>query len=350
MPPSDKLANLLRKAADLKASDLHIHCGARLRLRINGQLIEKGEAEVTPAAAESLLAGLLDAEQQQTLAERGQVDFAVDLPGANRARCNMFRQQRGLDAIFRLIPTEPPTLESLNLPSTLKTLTEYNNGLVLVCGPAGSGKTSTIAALVSIVNKEWHDHIITIEDPVEYVHPSRGCIVNQRQVGLHTRSFAAALRAALREDPDVLMVGELRDLESISLALTAAETGHLVFGTLHTRTTVESITRIINSFKPEEQPQVRAQLADSLRAVISQRLVLTADKKQRLPALEILICNNTIRGLILDDKTHFIISTQELKKDGMCTLDQSLAALSRAGTITSDEARRHCINPDALTR
>jgi twitching motility protein PilT len=350
MAISPRLQALLLKAAELGASDLHVHSGSRLRLRINGQLVEKGEAEVSAKAAEALLDGLLTEAEQAHLKSHGQVDLAITVGPGARARCNVFRQQRGLDAIFRLIPGEPPTLGGLNLPPELKSLADYANGLVLVCGPAGSGKTSTIAALVDIVNGECQDHIITIEDPVEVVHPAKRCVVNHRQVGLHTHGFPSALRAALREDPDVIMVGELRDLESISLALTAAETGHLVFSTVHTRTAVDSVNRLINVFPPAEQPQIRAQLADSLRAVVAQRLLLTTDKKRRLPATELLVINHAIRGLILDSKTEYIFSTQELRKDGMCTLDQSLAALVRNGLVTNDEARSHAINADSLAR
>ncbi len=350
MPVPEKLNAILRRAFELKASDVHLHSGARLRLRVNGELLERGEQPVPAAAAEALLMGVLDDEQRALLAEAGQLDLALSVDGGGRARVNIFRQQRGLDAVFRLIPEQPPSLSELMLPPELKKLTEWANGLVLIVGPAGCGKTSTIAALLDIINREERDHIITVEDPVEYVHHSKGCIVNQRQVGIHTREFASALRAALREDPDVIMVGELRDLESISLAVTAAETGHLVFATLHTRTAVESVNRIINSFPAAEQPQVRAQLSDSLRAVISQRLALTADKTRRLPALEVLMVTPAIRGLILDDKTHLIISTQELGKDGMSTLDQSLGRLVRQRLVTAEEARRHCIDPAALAR
>jgi twitching motility protein PilT len=343
MPIPEKLNTILRRAFELKASDVHLHSGARLRVRVHGELEERGEQPVPAKVAESLLLALFNPEQREIFDAAGEIDMSVQVDGGGRVRANIYRQQRGIDAVFRLIPDAAPSLSDLMLPPELRRLTEWANGLVLVTGPAGSGKTSTIAALIDIINREERDHIITVEDPVEYLHPSKGCIVNQRQVGLHTREFASALRAALREDPDVIMVGELRDLESISLAVTAAETGHLVFATLHTRTTVESINRIINSFPI-------AQLSDSLRAVVTQRLVLSADKTRRLPALELLIVNPAVRGLILDNKTHLIISTQELGKDGMYTLDQSLTRMVRQRLITAEEARRNCIDPAALSR
>ncbi|OGQ80135.1 MAG: hypothetical protein A2289_12960 [Deltaproteobacteria bacterium RIFOXYA12_FULL_58_15] len=350
MVASSTLTNILSKAAQLGASDVHIHAGAKLRIRVNGELLEKGDKPIPAQATTALIHSILNAEQMARLEQCGQVDLSLSVEGVGRCRCNAYRQQRGLDAVFRLISETPPSLSDLNLPAHLESLTEYRNGLVLVTGPAGSGKTSTIAALLSIINEKRRDHIITIEDPIEYLHPSKGCLVNQRQVGLHTGGFAPALRAALREDPDVMMIGELRDLDSISLAVTAAETGHLVFATLHTRSSIESINRLINVFPIEDQPQVRSQLSGTLRAVITQRLLMTTDRSQRIPALEILMVNPAVRGLILDNKTHLIISTQQLKRDGMCTLDQSLAELVRTRRVTSEEAARFVTEPQALMR
>ncbi len=348
MAVGEQLASLLRKGAQQKASDVHLHSGAKVRFRINGDLIEKGNAELPPNAVRGLLRESLSKEQIEHLEQNRQLDMAITVPGVGRCRVNVFRQQRGFDAVFRLIPPQPPTLADLALPPELENLTTHRNGLVLVAGPAGSGKTSTIAALLEIINRERRDHIITLEDPIEFQFQSKGCIVNQRQIGLHTKGFAPALRAALREDPDVIMVGELRDLESIQLAVTAAETGHLVFSTIHTRTSIESINRIINVFPTPEQPQIRTQLAESLRGVVAQRLVRAADGSRRFPAIEILMVNSAVKGLIKDRKTEMILSLQQLGKDGMILMDKALAKMIRSRMITRDEALKHCQNPDAL--
>ncbi|HYH47770.1 MAG TPA: PilT/PilU family type 4a pilus ATPase, partial [Thermoanaerobaculia bacterium] len=243
-----QLADLLERAVREGASDIHLHSGAPLRFRRHGQLADVEPSPLTAAEIERLLADLLTEEQREALARHGQVDLAHTVPGVSRFRVNAYRQQRGLDAVFRAIPPHPPTLEELGLPASLARFADFHQGLVLITGPAGCGKSSTLAAMIGIVNGGRRDHIITIEDPIEVLHPSRQCLVNQRQVGRHTGSFARALRAALREDPDVIAIGELRDLETISLALTAAETGHLVLATLHTNNAIQSINRIIDVF------------------------------------------------------------------------------------------------------
>ena len=264
------------------------------------------------------------------------------MEGVGRFRTNVYRQQRGFDAVFRSIPPEPPTLEELKLPNGLAKFTNYHQGMVLVTGPAGCGKSSTMAALVNLINEEREEHILTIEDPIEYLQRSKRCLVNQRHAGHHTTSFARALRAALREDPDVIVIGELRDLETISLAMTAAETGHFVLATLHTNNAVRTINRMIGAFPFNQQDQVRTMLSESLRAVISQRLVATADGSGRIPALEILVINKAIGNLIRDQKTVQIRSAiQTGKAHGMCLLEQSLDDLARAGTISRDEALRY---------
>jgi twitching motility protein PilT len=348
MPVSAQLTTLLQKAAQQRASDVHLHAGAKVRFRINGQFQEKGSSELPGNAVQSLIKGGLNTEQLHALKETGQLDAALPIEGVGRVRVNIFRQQHGFDAVFRIIPTEPPTLDDLVLPETLKSLTTHRNGLVLVTGPAGSGKTSTIAALVEIINRERRDHIITLEDPIEFQYKSKGCIVNQRQIGLHTKGFAPALRAALREDPDVIVVGELRDLDSISLAVTAAETGHLVFSTIHTRTSIEAINRVINVFPLPKQPQIRAQLTEALRGVVSQRLILSKDGTRRFPATELLICNQAVKGLIRDKKTEMITSIQQLGRDGMMLMDKALANMVRGGMVTREEALKYARNPESV--
>src|SRR5690606_26623002 len=268
--------------------------GAPLRWRRHGVLETQGSEPLTAERGEALLRSILTPEQAAVLDAEGEVDLAYTLPGVGRFRVNVYRQQRGMDGVFRVVPDHPPSLDELGLPSTLARLTNYHQGMVLVTGPAGCGKSSTMAAFLNLVNAERSDHILTIEDPIEVVHPSRRCLVNQRQVRSHTESFARALRAALREDPDVIAIGELRDLETISLALTAAETGHFVLGTLHTSSTIRTIDRLIGVFPPDQQNQVRTMLSESLRAVVSQRLVRRADGQGRVPALEVLVVNKAV--------------------------------------------------------
>ncbi len=343
--PADSLESLteiLRWAVDLGASDVHLHSGAPLRFRRHGTLhtvtLEPLGAETVKALTEDLLTEpsrkILDAE--------GQTDFAFEIPSLARFRVNAYRQQRGFDVVFRVIPLHVSSLEDLGLPSSLEALTAHHQGMVLITGPAGCGKTSTLAALVDIINRERQEHIITAEDPIEYLHQSRGCLVNQRQVGIHSDSFAKILRAALREDPDVIVVGELRDAETISLALTAAETGHLVLGTLHTGGAIRTIDRLIGSFAPNEQDQVRLMLSESLRAVVSQRLVNRADGNGRIPALEIMIVTHAVSNLIREKKVFQIQSILQTHLDqGMILLERSLKQLVQDGTITQEEADKH---------
>jgi twitching motility protein PilT len=339
--PGDRgaLEHILQSALDSGASDIHIHAGAPLRLRVNGAMGSTATAPMTPEETEQLVLASLDPDQQRELSETGEIDHCLTLEGIGRFRLNAYRQQRGFDAVYRAIPASPPTLEELGLPSTLERFTRFHQGLVLVTGPAGCGKSATMAALVDQINQEREDHILTVEDPIEYIHPSKRCHVNQRHAGRHTQDFARALRAALREDPDVIVIGELRDLETISLALTAAETGHLVLATLHTANAVRTINRMIGAFPSNRQDQVRTMLSESLRAVISQRLVPTADETQRVPALEVLVVNKAISNLIREAKTVQIRSAiQTGASQGMRLLEQSLSELVSSGTITPEQA------------
>jgi twitching motility protein PilT len=261
----------------------------------------------------------------------------------------VYRQQRGVDAVFRYIPPEAPSLDDLGLPLALARFVNFHQGMVLVTGPAGCGKSSTLAALVDLINEERHEHILTIEDPIEYLHPSKRCLVNQRSVHSHTESFARALRGALREDPDVIVVGELRDLETISLALSAAETGHLVLATLHTNNAIRTLNRIIGAFPADQQGQIRMMISESLRVVISQRLIPRADGQGRVAAIENLVINRAVGNLIRENKTFQIHSVlQTGASQGMMLLDDSIKALLDAGTITRDEALRNCEDAKAL--
>ncbi len=340
------LNRLLEHTLRVGASDLHIHSGAPIQIRAHGRLSELDPEPLDSRTAERLVTQILTPEQVDLLHVKGQVDFAYTLEGIGRFRSNAYRQQRGIDAVFRAIPPQPPTLEELGLPTSLARFANFHQGMVLLTGPAGCGKSSTLAALVNIINQERHDHIITIEDPIEYVHGSKRCVVNQRQVGPHTGSFARALRAALREDPDIIAIGELRDLETISLALTAAETGHLVLATLHTNNAIRTVNRILGVFPPSQQDQIRTMVSESLRAVVSQRLVTRADGQCRVPALEILVANKAVGNLIRENKTFQIKSVlQTGGTQGMCLLDASLAELVKSRIITREEAQRHADEP-----
>jgi twitching motility protein PilT len=291
---------------------------------------------------------IMNDHQQKVFQERLETDFSIELPGGtSRFRVNAFTQRRGESAVFRQIPTKILTFEDLGLPPVLKTVSKYSKGLVLVTGPTGSGKSTTLAAMIDFINKEDFGHILTIEDPIEFVHRSINSLVNQREVGPHTQTFANALRSALREDPDIILVGEMRDLETISLALTAAETGHLVFGTLHTSSAPKTVDRIIDSYPANEQGQVRAALSESLRAVISQTLMKKADGKGRVAALEIMIGVPAVRNLIREAKIHQIPSIMQTGTQyGMQTLDQVLVDLVTKRAVTMDEAMTKTTNPD----
>jgi twitching motility protein PilT len=345
-PPLGDLGRLLQRAVRSGASDLHLHVGAPVKVRRLGSLEDLDSHALLPAESERLLAEILTPAQKEAVETGGQVDFSYTLAGVARFRVNAYRQQKGTDAVFRVIPPEPPSLTDLGLPLDLARFANFHQGMVLITGPSGCGKSSTLNALVRIINEERRDHVITIEDPIEHVHRSRRAVVNQRQVGPHTSSFSRALRAALREDPDIIAVGELRDLETISLALTAAETGHLVLATLHTTNAITTINRVVGVFPPDQQPQVRTMVSESLRAIISQRLVAKADGTAQVPALEILVCTKAVSNLIRESKTFQIPSVMQTgAKLGMRSLDSSLDELVKAGTITTKEAARNAEDP-----
>jgi len=321
------------------ASDLHLISGQPPALRIRGDIERIKYKVLDNDDLRSMLYEITPEHKVKTFEETGDVDFAYEIPGLARYRANFFMQRRGVGAVFREIPSTIMTAEQLGLPLVLSKLAGLPRGLVLVTGPTGSGKSTTLASIVDVANRNRKDHIITVEDPIEFVHQSRGCIVNHREVGLHTESFSSALRGALREDPDIILVGEMRDLETISLAIEAASTGHLVFSTLHTSSAWKTVDRVIEVFPSSEQPLIRSTLADGLRAVISQTLFKRIDKKGRVVALEILIANPAVRNLIREAKTHQIPSMiQTGKKYGMILLDDYIMELHQKRQISAEEA------------
>ncbi len=324
---------------DQGASDLHLVSGQPPALRIRGEMERVKYKVLDDDDLRSMLYEITAEEKIKVFEETGDVDFGYEIPGLARYRANYFMQKNGIAAVFREIPSEILTAEQLGLPPVIPKLASLPRGLVLVTGPTGSGKSTTLAAIIDVANKNRKDHIITIEDPIEFVHQSKGCIVNHREVGLHTKTFTAALRGALREDPDIILVGEMRDLETISLAIEAASTGHLVFGTLHTTSAPKTVDRVIEVFPSSEQAQIRSTLSDGLRAVVAQVLFKRADIKGRCAAMEILIATPAVRNLIREAKTHQIPSMiQTGKKYGMALLDDAIMELLNKGWIDPDEA------------
>ncbi|MBL7213096.1 MAG: type IV pilus twitching motility protein PilT [Desulfobacteraceae bacterium] len=324
---------------DQGASDLHLMSGQQPVLRIHGGMERVKYKVLENDALKAILYEIAPEEKVKVFEETGDVDFAYEIPGLARYRANFFQQKNGVGAVFREIPSTILTCEQLGLPPVVRKLASLPRGLVLVTGPTGSGKSTTLAAIVDEANKTRKDHIITVEDPIEFVHKSDKAIVNHREVGLHTQSFAAALRGALREDPDIILVGEMRDLETISLAIEAAATGHLVFGTLHTTSAAKTVDRVIEVFPTNAQEQIRNTLADGLRAVVAQNLFKRIDKKGRCAALEIMIATPAVRNLIREGKTFQIPSMlQTGKKYGMQTLDDAIMDLLNKKMIDPDDA------------
>jgi len=340
-----KLDAFFKLMVDQGASDLHLVSGSQPILRVSGELQRVRYGVLESDDLKKMLYEVAPEYKIKQFEETGDVDFAYEIPGLARYRANYFVQKYGVAAVFRQIPDTILTVEQLGLPPVLNKLPLYPKGLVLVTGPTGSGKSTTLAALVDYANTHRKDHILTIEDPVEFVHKSRNCIVNHREVGLHTKSFTSALRAALREDPDIIMVGEMRDLETISLAVEAASTGHLVFGTLHTQSAAKTVDRIIDVFPHDQQEQIRATLADSLQAVVAQTLFKRRDTRGRCAALEILIATPAVRNLIRDGKTFQIPTVlQTGKKFGMQSLDDAILDHLEKGRINPEDAYLHCLD------
>ena len=321
------------------ASDLHLVAGQPPVLRIVGEMERVKYKVLDNDELKVMLYEIAPEHKIKEFEETGDIDFGYDVLGIARYRANFFMQKNGVAAVFRQIPEQIMTAEQLGLPNVISKLASLPRGLVLVTGPTGCGKSTTLAAIIDVANRTRKDHIITIEDPIEFVHKSRGCIINQREVGLHTKTFSAALRGALREDPDIILVGELRDLETISLAIEAASTGHLVFGTLHTSSAPKTVDRIIEVFPANQQPQIRSTLSDGIRAIVAQVLFKRIGQKGRCPALEILIATPAVRNLIREGKTHQIPSMiQTGKKYGMQLLDDAIMDLLNNGWINADDA------------
>jgi twitching motility protein PilT len=337
MPQIDQFLRLLLQK---DGSDLHLSCGSAPVLRVHGDLQRVKFRELTPADMKTLVREILTEEQWAEYERRRDLDFAYEIPGTARFRGNAFDQHRGPGAVFRIIPSKIPSADDLKLPEAVRSFTHLSKGLVVVTGPTGSGKSTTLAAMIDLINGTRPEHIITVEDPIEFVHQNREALVNQREVGRHTDSFASALKAALREDPDVILIGEMRDRETVSLALTAAETGHLVFGTLHTNSAHKTVDRILDTFPADQQDQVRAMLSESLKGVIAQQL-LKRKGGGRVAAQEILVGTPAVGNLIREGKTYQIPSViQTGKRDGMIQMDQSIMAHLMAGAIDGDEAYR----------
>src|SRR5256884_3873491 len=341
---------LLERMVARSASDLHVTVGTPPAMRVNGALERYQDVpDLSPEDTHQMLYRILSTEQQKVLEINRQIDFAHSIPGLARFRVNVFFQRGTLGAAFRLIPADIKTLEELGIPTALHALTEKPRGLGLVTGPTGSGKSTTLAALIDEINRKRSEHILTIEDPVEFVHRHKRCIVNQREIGPDATSFAEALRAALRQDPDVILVGEMRDLETISTALTAAETGHLVFGTLHTQSAPSTIDRIIDVFPAEQQEQVRIQIASSLQGVVTQALLPTSDGMGRVPALEVLLPDDAVRNLIRQGKVEQIYSVMQTNSGrGMQTMEQALANLIQHRIVTVEDGLARSSRPQQL--
>jgi twitching motility protein PilT len=345
-------ADLLVEMIGRRASDLHLTAGARPTIRVRGRLVGLENYPVlTPAGTREVIYSILNNDQRQRLETDWQIDFAYPVPGLGRFRVNAYFQRSSVGAAFRLIPHEILTVDELGLPPVVHEFGRKPRGFVLVTGPTGSGKSTSLAAIVDEVNETREDHILTIEDPIEFLHSHKRCIVNQRELGADASSFGMALRAALRQDPDVILVGEMRDLETIQTALTAAETGHLVFATLHTQDAPQTIDRIIDVFPSHQQGQVRTQLSVALQGIMTQQLLPTLDGSGRCVACEILIPTAAVRNLIREGKTHQIASVMQTgSAHGMQTMDSALATLVRAGKISIQTAEARSSTPDELRR
>lgn len=345
---------LLRVSTQLGASDLHITVGRPPMIRLNGRMQQlpcsEECTEVMDADKVSTLAGQLMQEKfLKKFEEKGSIDFSYSIPGLSRFRVNVFKQRGTMAVVARVIPTKIPELDELGLPEIVKTLARKPNGLILVTGPTGSGKSTTLAAMINQINREEEGHIITLEDPIEFLHRHNKCIVNQREIGADSDSFASGLRAALRQDPDIILVGEMRDLETISTAITAAETGHLVLATLHTSSAVQTIDRIIDVFPPHQQNQVRVQLSLILQGIVAQTLLPRTDGQGRVIAVEVLVANSAVRNLIREGKTPQLPSViQSGGRQGMQTMDSSLRDLYMRGIVSYEEAVKRAADPESL--
>ncbi len=343
---SIRIHDLMNMAYKNGASDIHVSAGEKPALRIDGEVRRLDSPILTPDEARRLAYSVMSEKQKTIYEKEWELDFSIGIKGLCRFRVNVFTQARGVGLVMRQIPSKVLTLEDLKMPPVFNHISNYRRGIVLVTGPTGSGKSTTLAAVIDFINKNRAEHVLTIEDPIEFVHKPHKCIINQREVGTHTASFSAALRSALREDPDVILVGELRDLETVSLALTAAETGHLVFGTLHTNSAPETIDRLIDAYPHEQQSQVRTMVSTALQAVVSQMLLKGA-KGGRCAAMEIMICNPAIRNLIRENKLFQIPSIMQTGMGaGMQLMENAVKELAHAGKITRQTAIEALNKPD----
>ena len=350
MPAANSIDELLERMVDANASDLHVTTGTPPAIRVRGEMERlEGYDPLTPEETQQLLYRILSSEQQKHFELNRQLDFSYSMPGLARFRVNIYFQREAIGAAFRLIPTELKTLEELGIPDSLHVLAEKPRGLVLVTGPTGSGKSTTLAAIIDEINRNRSEHILTIEDPIEFLHRHKRCIVNQRELGPDATTFAEALRGALRQDPDVILLGEMRDLETISTALTAAETGHLVFATLHTQDAASTVDRVIDVFPAGQQGQIRTQLAGTLEGVVAQTLLPTADGQGRAAAIEVLRPDDAVRNLVRQAKIEQVYSIMQTGgKKGMQTMEQALAELVLRGVIDEEVALGRSSRPDML--
>lgn len=344
-----QIEEILQRAAVIGASDVHLTVGIPPKMRVNGNLTAMAFEELDQDTLETIARSILDDEQYACFRKRGEFDLSLAVEGAGRCRANLFRRQGAAAMAFRMIASKVPSPESLGIPTSIIELYQKKRGLVLVTGPTGSGKSTTLAAIIDKVNSCRDAHIITLEDPIEYLHPHKRSIVNQREIGLDTESYANALRAALREDPDVILVGEMRDYETISVAVTAAETGHLVLSTLHTIGAASTVDRIIDVFPPHGQQQIRVQLSNVLEAVISQQLIPRTDGHGRVAAFEVFLANPAVRNLIREGKTHQLPNIMQTnRRMGMITMDDAIAGLAREGAITRQMAAAYAQDPEGM--
>jgi twitching motility protein PilT len=346
------IPELLEAMLERGASDLHVTVGTAPTIRLHGDLVRLDEYPVLEAQAlQGMIYAILPQKMRERFEQELELDMSYSLPGRARFRVNVYYQRDSIGAAFRLIPFEVQPVDVLGLPSVVADLARYPRGFVVVTGPTGSGKSTTLASMVDIVNRERQAHIMTVEDPIEFLHRHKSCVVNQREVGADTHSFSQALKHVLRQDPDVILVGEMRDLETISTAITAAETGHLVFATLHTQDAPQTIDRIIDVFPPHQQQQVRVQLATTLQGIVTQQLLQTSDGAGRVVAAEVLVCTPAVRNLVREGKVHQIYSLMQAGgRFGMQTMDQSLGNLVKAGQITQQLAYERCHDPEELNR
>ena len=341
------ITELLTFGVSNKASDLHLSSGLPPMLRVNGEIRKVNLPPLEPTEVKNMVYDIMNDNIRKVFEQNMEVDFAFEIPNISRFRANIFMQTRGIGAVFRTIPSKILSLEKLNAPKIFREIASYNKGLVLVTGPTGSGKSTTLAAMIDYINETDYQHILTVEDPVEFVHASKRSLVNQRELNTHTHSFANALKSALREDPDSVLVGEMRDLETIRLALTAAETGHLVFGTLHTSSAAKTIDRVVDVFPAGEKEMVRVMLSESLKAVISQLLIKKKDDSGRVAAHEIMIVNSAIKNLIRENKVSQInAAIQTGQQYGMQTMDQALIRLVKNGDVAADAAAAYAVQKD----